>query len=663
MFNRFFTRLFFLALGTFALFFATLGISRAEFVLQGELQHSLRRAAAVENVRVSLRIYDDEFAGRLIYEEAQKFAAATEALSFTFGRGNITVSDRSAAPEPEKLWVEVEIDDQILTPRINLVTINETRDLDGNNLRLAAAGLRTAGPATLVISDFGIAMNGLLDMGSQSIKLGSVERNDWPAGNNCLQAVVSDATLNGNGTSAQPLSVNGDLTDDQTLSISGNDLSISSGNTVALPTAANTSGWTDDGSVVKLSTSTDNVVIGTSTPNSLYKLQVKVTTDIAGKTAIFGHASTGPPPTHSGYGVYGLFESDSTGGAGVFGEARVGGNGVVGTTDAIDGYGVFGEHTNGGFAGWFSGKGYFSDNVGIGTAIPQATLHVKGNDGVLFEGTFGSGTIPKEGAGTRMMWYPKKAAFRAGEVDGTQWDDSNIGDFSAAMGSGTTASGDYSTAMGQYTTASGYSSTAMGAGATASGAFSTAMGYITEASGAFSTAMGYITEASGNYSTAMGNYTKAQSTFSVALGQYNVGGGSPDSWVDTDPLFEIGNGTSNHKSNAVTVLKNGNTHISGTITSGTANVSLPIAYGVINTAGSVNNATNNVSCVWVSDHYEISISGESYSQTAYVCSIEALGISPVTTTTGASGGKLLVYIYNSLGTQIKDAFHFVIYKL
>ena len=347
-----------------------------------------------------------------------------------------------------------------------------------------------------------------------------------------------------------------------------------------------------------------------------------------------------------------------------------------------------------------------TDKVGIGTETPSATLHVKGDDGVLFQGTNNSGTALNLGAGTRMMWYPKKAAFRAGHVDVTQWDDANIGEFSTAMGYSTTASGATSTAIGSGTTASGSNSTAMGNGTTSSGDYSTAMGYGSTATGEYSTAMGCLTLASGDKATAMGQRTKATGEYStamgqateassyqsvamgwesvasgwratamgerthansynsLAIGQYNVGGGTAGSWVLTDPLFEIGNGRDDaHRANAVTVYKNGNTHISGTITSGTANVSLPIAYGVINTGGSVNNATNNVSCTWVTDHYEISISGESYSQTAYVCSVEALGITPVMTTTGATGGKLQVYIYNTLGTKIKDAFHFVIYKL
>ena len=64
--------------------------------------------------------------------------------------------------------------------------------------------------------------------------------------------------------------------------------------------------------------------------------------------------------------------------------------------------------------------------------------------------------------------------------------------------------------------------------------------------------------ASGNFSTAMGLNANAESMVSVALGRFNVGGGTPDSWITTDPIFEIGIGTtSTARTNAMTVLKNG----------------------------------------------------------------------------------------------------------
>jgi len=75
----------------------------------------------------------------------------------------------------------------------------------------------------------------------------------------------------------------------------------------------------------------------------------------------------------------------------------------------------------------------------------------------------------------------------------------------------------------------------------------------------YSIALGVNTIASGDYSTAMGSATTASSYFSTAVGRWNVGGGNKILWIDTDPLFEIGNGggypVQTH--NALTVLKNG----------------------------------------------------------------------------------------------------------
>ncbi len=91
----------------------------------------------------------------------------------------------------------------------------------------------------------------------------------------------------------------------------------------------------------------------------------------------------------------------------------------------------------------------------------------------------GSGTvcIPVEGSGTRMMWYPEKAAFRAGYINGTQWDDANIGLYSVAMGQSSRASGDNAVALGLRSTAANGSSFAVGEDNTATGYASVAMGY------------------------------------------------------------------------------------------------------------------------------------------------------------------------------------------
>ncbi|MEI6533228.1 MAG: hypothetical protein WCO06_05315, partial [Candidatus Roizmanbacteria bacterium] len=179
-------------------------------------------------------------------------------------------------------------------------------------------------------------------------------------------------------------------------------------------------------------------------------------------------------------------------------------------------------------------------NVGIGTTAPEFKLSLDNDGGIIAKGTYGSGaSLATSGAGARMIWYPKKAAFRAGYTNGTQWNDDNIGNSSIAMGSDITASGTYSTAMGYLTNARGDASTAMGQHSiasgmysismgtltTASGTASTAMGAYTVASGIISTAMGYSTTANGAYSTAMGWSTNASSNFSTAMGQGTTASG------------------------------------------------------------------------------------------------------------------------------------------
>jgi hypothetical protein len=226
------------------------------------------------------------------------------------------------------------------------------------------------------------------------------------------------------------------------------------------------------------------------------------------------------------------------------------------------------------------GAGAISWQPELGTFTKTGTVVHNGGDDATDDFVFGSPQLDDDGsaAHNRRFFFDKsKGAFRAGYVSGNRWDDVNVGPYSTAMGYQTTASGGGSAAMGYQTTASGTYSTAMGYQTTASGDRSTAMGNSTTASGPFSTAMGNNTNASGNYSTAMGSNTTANGYISTAmgnnttanynstaLGRYNVGGGSNYSWVEIDPLFEIGNGTSTTTSNALTVLKNGNVGIGTT---------------------------------------------------------------------------------------------------
>ncbi|NOT51868.1 MAG: hypothetical protein HOP10_11400 [Chitinophagaceae bacterium] len=216
-----------------------------------------------------------------------------------------------------------------------------------------------------------------------------------------------------------------------------------------------------------------------------------------------------------------------------------------------------------------------AQNVGIGTTTPVARLHVS-DSSVLFSAPGAisglQGLPPIQGSGRRMMWYPYKAAFRVGYVDGVQWDKDSIGNYSFASGYNAKAKGLNSTAMGTNTTASGDYSIATGYSTSATGFFSTAIGNETVASGSGSTAMGIITSASGDFSTAMGFGTAARSYNETAIGSFNTDytPASTGNWNTGDRLFVIGNGTqSSARSDAMIILKNGNVGI-GTPTPNTS---------------------------------------------------------------------------------------------
>ena len=138
---------------------------------------------------------------------------------------------------------------------------------------------------------------------------------------------------------------------------------------------------------------------------------------------------------------------------------------------------------------------------------------------------------------------------------------------STALGVNTTASGSLSIASGLFTSASGLRTTTFGFSSTASGQNATAFGDSTTASGEEATALGFFTTASGDQSTALGERTNAEASHATAIGRYNTGGGTSDSWVSSDPLFEVGNGTTNNaRSNALTVYKDGSLSVNDAYT-------------------------------------------------------------------------------------------------
>ena len=248
----------------------------------------------------------------------------------------------------------------------------------------------------------------------------------------------------------------------------------------------------------------------------------------------------------------------------------------------------------------------FAQNIGIGTASPVARLHIADSN-VVFTGPLNVPVAtnfnpPVQGAGTRMMWYPQKAAFRVGSVDGAHWDKDSIGNYSFASGYKTKAKGIASTAMGENAVALGRGSVALGEFAMSKGDYSNALGYYAYANGLYSTAVGFATAAMGSSSIAMGGGSSSYGSYAITLGYGNEAWGdystsmglstkakgyassaagmgttakSSGSFVvgrynDTTAvasLFEVGNGTmETSRSNAMVVSSNGYVWIQGYLT-------------------------------------------------------------------------------------------------
>jgi hypothetical protein len=135
----------------------------------------------------------------------------------------------------------------------------------------------------------------------------------------------------------------------------------------------------------------------------------------------------------------------------------------------------------------------------------------------------------------RFFFDKSKGAFRAGITFGNEWDDSNVGNFSIALGRRNIARGIGSLALGYESTANGDESNALGSDTTANGYQSTAMG-VDNISHSF-----------------------AETVLGLYASDYNPN--SVNSFNSTDRLFTVGNGESSElRSDAIVVLKNG--HVS-----------------------------------------------------------------------------------------------------
>lgn len=244
--------------------------------------------------------------------------------------------------------------------------------------------------------------------------------------------------------------------------------------------------WITDGNDIYF----DGTFVGIGTDNPQFRLHVESTTPRAiyglctnasgnttgiygqsnstGGQGVFGFASAatgtttgayGQSASATGRGVYGLATGTTGTNFGVAGEARgpfgsgVSGlatsnnssataNGVRGESEAVFGAGVYGvaTHATGvtygvrgsatspnGWAGYFSGRGYFSSNLGIGVSLldgPLARLHVVNNGVQLGAAAIGGEDLLVEDTDAKLGLYSTDAgvggsALSLAQVDST----------------------------------------------------------------------------------------------------------------------------------------------------------------------------------------------------------------------------------------------------
>ncbi|SDE04247.1 Head domain of trimeric autotransporter adhesin [Dyadobacter soli] len=139
------------------------------------------------------------------------------------------------------------------------------------------------------------------------------------------------------------------------------------------------------------------------------------------------------------------------------------------------------------------------------------------NEPIIQTGDDAGALLPDVLDGKMLIWYPKKAAFRAGKNTGNNWNRATMGLGSFATGNGTLASGDYSASFGDKSEATGTNSFATGSLSKASGSNSVGM-ISAQASGSFSAAIGSLAEATDDNALALGYASKATNNYAVAIG-------------------------------------------------------------------------------------------------------------------------------------------------
>jgi hypothetical protein len=230
-----------------------------------------------------------------------------------------------------------------------------------------------------------------------------------------------------------------------------------------------------------------------------------------------------------------------------------------------------------------------------------ADFKVFQNGSFVFTGNLGIGTSPWEGKGYRTSWHTYKGAFRSGYAD-LEWNDANVGFFSWAGGSNSTASGLYSFSFGDTNFAESTSSIVFGSGNQVKGAAGFSAGAGNRVCDTYGVALGNNAKSGGPYingkcdpetfnirglaAVAIGYNVTADQDHSFALGKFASNNGFQGTFIWSDGSAQASADTFKNTANNEFAARATGGFRFRTNLGGTTGCNLPAGSGVFNCTSS-----------------------------------------------------------------------------
>ena len=252
--------------------------SHAKFSYQAVIRDANEALISNQNLGIQISVLQGSVSGTAVYTESHTSATNINGLvSLEIGTGVVVLGNFSNIDWANgPYFIKTETD---LTGGINY-TITGVSEMLSVPYALYAENVANSDDADadpnneLQDLSFNQATGELTISNGNTVILPATSGGDnWGS-----QIVVSGATLSGEGTVTNPLEVVGDLTDDQTLTLLNDDLSISGGNSVDLSQYQNTDAQTLGLTTNTLSLSNGNSVDLSSYLDNTYAQKLGLTT-------------------------------------------------------------------------------------------------------------------------------------------------------------------------------------------------------------------------------------------------------------------------------------------------------------------------------------------------------------------------------------------------